>query len=172
MISFPLKTKIMSDEVNTTFIPPYCGGFFHFKKMSAGVVQMISTTSHILLAIFVLFFKYFGPLLNKGAVYISLNNTKYNRRHYFNTQRFSSLVQLSVYSNKLVLLLFLHGCREAAVHSLADFQCHEKVIVCVKLLSRFPLKPIKKIQSCSSAGAKLKDWQRSHLRKRKTQLLS
>lgn len=106
-----------------------------------------------------MFFKYFGPSFNKAAIYIAFNNTKYNRRHYFNTQRFSSLVQLSVYSNKLVQLLFLHGCRKAAVHSLADFQRHGKVIVFVKLLS-FSFEAHKKIESSSDAGAKLKDWQR------------
>lgn len=112
-------------------------------------------------------FKYFGPLFDKAAIYIALTNTKYNRSHYFNTQKFSSLVQLSVYSNKLLQLLFLHVCRKAVVHSLADFQCHGKVIACVQLWPCFPLKPIKKIQS-SNAETNVKDWQRSHLRKRKT----
>lgn len=108
------------------------------------LVYFLTTIHILLLDVFVSLFKYFGPLFNKATIYIAFNNTKYNRRHYFSTQRFSSLVQLSVYSNKLVQLLFLHGCRKAAAHSVADFQRHGKVIACVKLLSRFPLKPMKK----------------------------
>lgn len=82
-------------------------------------------------------------------------------------KRLGSLVQLSVYSNKLALLQFLKGCRKAATHPLTDFQCHKRVIVPL-----FPLKPISKMQSNNDTGVKLKDWQRSHLKIRETEILS
>lgn len=87
-------------------------------------------------------------------------------------KRLHSLVQLSICSNKLVQLQFLNGCRKAAAHPLADFQCHERVIMGVKLLPHFFLKPIKKMQLSSGAGAKVKDQQRSHLKIRESELLS
>lgn len=87
-------------------------------------------------------------------------------------KRLHSLVQLSIYSNKLVQLQFLNGCKKAAAHPLADFQCHERVILGIKLLPHFLRKPIKKMQLSSDAGAKLQDQQRSHLKITESEILS
>lgn len=120
----------------------------------------------------VLLFEFFCALIYKAAIYISSNNTKYDRKQHFNTQKAQFPGAAHLYSNKLVQLQYLKGRRKAAAYPLAGFQCHERVIVGVKLFPHFLLKPISKMQSCSDTGAKLKDQQRSHLKIRATEIPS